>query len=100
MNTYIYTLGSEIKLSNLLLLRKSGTIKSLQLLSTSGTLLALEQLVERGERRRRCQRHLGDMPSPSPSHPKPSTLHPKQSPTRKRGGGLSFPAGKGGNKKN
>ena len=35
----------KIKLSNLLLPRKSGTIKSLQLLSTSATLLALEQLV-------------------------------------------------------
>jgi len=37
----------KIKLSNLLLPRKSGTIKSLQLLSTSGTLLALEQLGSR-----------------------------------------------------
>ena len=35
----------NIKLSNLLLPWKSGTIKSLQLLSTSLTLLALEQLV-------------------------------------------------------
>jgi len=34
----------KIKLSNLLLPRKSCTIKSLQLLSTSATLLALEQL--------------------------------------------------------
>ena len=33
----------KIKLSNLLLPRKSGTIKSLQLLSTSATLLELEQ---------------------------------------------------------
>ena len=37
----------QIKLSNLLLPWKSGTIKSLQLLSTSTTLLALEQLYVR-----------------------------------------------------
>ena len=39
----------EIKLSNLLLPRRGGTIKSLQLLSTSGTLLGLEQLGSRSE---------------------------------------------------
>jgi len=40
----------KIKPTNLLLPRKSGTIKSLQLLSTSGTLLALEQLGTRALR--------------------------------------------------
>ena len=45
---FIYTLNGfhKIKLSNLLLPRKSGTINSLQLLSTLETLLALEQLGE------------------------------------------------------